>query len=187
MRKSAVMLFAITTLFSSATFALPAQVFIIRHGEKPPVGPNLTQQGMERAQALVPYFMYTKQLIQFGMPVAIFAEGPAHGDQPTRAMETCAPLAKALNIPLISQYTKDEYTPMAQNILQNPQYNGKTVLVCWEHKRIPAVAFALGVRPIPQTWPDNVFDRTWVITYSDGKVSNFQDLPQQLLYGDETQ
>lgn len=183
---------ALTGLFlmvfwCGVALAMPAQVIVIRHGEKPPVGDNLTVKGQERAEALVPYFLNTPALTQYGPPIAIYAEAPNDGVTATRAMETCSPLAKALGIPVLTPYTRDQYVPLAQDILNNPQYSGKMVLICWEHKNIPPLVNALGIQPMPAPWAGNVFDRTLVLTYRpDGKIVSFQSLPQQLMYGDST-
>ena len=45
------------------------------------------------------------------------------------------------------------------------------------------ILMALGVGN-PPDWKGSVFDRVWVLTYTSGVVSSFQNLPQKLLYGD---
>lgn len=185
--KLTLLLFLLYICGNTLVYAAPAQVIVIRHGEKPPVGDNLTLKGRERAAALVPYFLYTKALTSFGTPVAIYAEGTTT-TTPTRAMETCNPLAEQLGLKLLSQYTRNQYPAMVQEVLKNPQYNGKTVLICWEHKHIPDIVSALGVQPKMSAWPGKVYDRTLLITYKpDGTVASFKNIPQQLLFGDSPQ
>lgn len=177
--------FCTTALWCNFGLAVPAEIIVIRHAEKPPAGPYLTPRGEERANALVNYFLKNPALTQFGTPVAIYAEAPHKNNIPTRAILTCTPTANALDIPVQTQYTRDQVDGLAQGILNNPQYSGKTVLICWEHKTIPMLLNALGVQPMPAPWPGNVFDRTLVITYqSNGTITSFQNLPQHLLPGD---
>lgn len=179
--------FFISALWSVLALAVPAQVIIIRHGEKPATGDNLNVKGQERATALVPYFLNNPALTQYGTPVAIYAAG-SHKNATTRPIQTCTPIAQALGIPVQATYTKKEYESLAQDILNNPQYSGKTVLICWEHKMIPFLTNALGVQPMPAPWPGKVFDRTLVITFKpNGQIASFQNLPQKLLYGDSAQ
>jgi hypothetical protein len=178
----------ITVLWSGFIFAVPAEVIIIRHGEKPVTGDSLNLKGQERAAALVPYFLHTQALTRYGLPVAVYAEAPRKNATTTRSIQTCTPIAQALGIPVLTSYTKKQYAPLAQGILNNPQYSGKTVLVCWEHKMIPLIINILGVQPMPAPWSDNVFDRTVVITFQpNGKIASYQNLPQRLLYGDSAQ
>jgi hypothetical protein len=56
------------------------------------------------------------------------------------------------------------------------------VLICWEHKAIPALAKQLGVKDPPH-FPD-VFDRLWVISFPRDGKPGLRDLPQKLLFGD---
>jgi hypothetical protein len=54
-------------------------------------------------------------------------------------------------------------------IFGNTAYAGKTILICWNHEKIPQLAKALGVRPEPPQWEDDVYDRVYVISYPQGK------------------
>jgi len=68
-------------------------------------------------------------------------------------------------------------------VLGKPVHAGKTVLICWHHGNIPALARALGIKDAPTPWPEMQFDRVWRITFADG-VAALTDLPQRLLPGD---
>ncbi len=178
---------ATATLLSLAmqnVFAIPAQVEIIRHGEKPTTGNTLTQQGYERAAALAPFFEYTPSLT----PDAVYAAAPDSQDGSLRSIETCTPTAKALNLSLNTNYQHKNYTQMVKDIMSDPSLQGKTVLICWTHGDIPAIAAAFGVSPQPPKWKGTIFDQMYVIQFntSSGAVSSFQIVPQQLLYGDDT-
>ena len=63
----------VACLFAAGAFAGPAQVIIIRHAEKPPVGDDLTPKGRQRAAALVPYFLETPEVLEYKLPAAIYA------------------------------------------------------------------------------------------------------------------
>lgn len=166
--------------------AQPAQVIIIRHAEKPPTGNELSITGNERSFALVPFFMYNSKMLEHGSPVAIYAQKPGNGHPSVRPMETCTPIAGALGLKL-QLFTNDHYPEMVKEILHKKRYQNKTVLICWAHGTIPDIANELGVQPKP-AWPGKAFDRIWLINFGpDGKVASFQDLPQQLLFGDSPQ
>jgi hypothetical protein len=64
----------IVLFFASSLLAEPAQVIIIRHAEKPEDGNELSLEGRERAAALAPYFLANLDLLEFGPPVAIYAQ-----------------------------------------------------------------------------------------------------------------
>jgi len=165
--------------------ALPAQVFIIRHAEKPPEGTGLSLKGKERAAALVPYFMETKELIINGTPVAIYAMAAPKEDSSVRAIETVRKLADELKITLNTNYVRDNFKKMVEDIKSNSQYHGKTVLICWEHDVIPDMARSFGALQAPFRWQSEVFDKIWIINFdvATGR-SVFQNIPQRLLFGD---
>ena len=175
----------------------PRQILIIRHGEKPgnaadedqdPAGPvakgaaDLSTRGYERAGALAPYFPAT-----FAKPDFLFATKASSSSN--RPVETITPLAQALNLTINSQYanTKEDIAKLVAELQSNPMYNGKTVLICWHHGKIPKLAHDLGVSKdkITDPWPDAVFDWVWQIDNSGGKA-RLTILPQKLLYGDSS-
>jgi len=168
--------------------ALPAQVLIIRHGNKLTVNPgeHLSLLGRERAAALTPYLMETKELLTYGSPVAIYAKGVSTGDPSLRPIETVSELAEKLKLPLIKNYTVETFQKMVEEIKNNPTYSGKMVLICWDHYHIPGIAEAFGVTNAPKQWSNEVFDRVWMINFNKEGVESFQNLPQRLMYGDSS-
>jgi|SRR5215472_4114289 len=194
----------------------PANVLIIRHGEK--LGdpskngngngngsPNLSIQGSARAAAIPSLFVPAKPALDCSMMQnatsfsLLYCSVQLSGDPPrfptpdfifatdrsknsNRPIETITPLAAALNLHYDSKHADDDYAKVASDILTDPKYAGKTVLICWHHGKIPQLAQALGVSN-PPDWKGHVFDRVWHITYPSGKAA-LKDLPQQLLFGD---
>jgi hypothetical protein len=175
-------------LAATVALAQPAQVLIIRHAEKPASrGPfNLSLKGQERAMAYVPFFTQTPELIFHGLPVALFATKISPGEFSLSALETVAPLSQRLRVLTDAHYADWDYASLAQEILTNPKYERKSVLICWDREYIPKLAAALGVFPEPPPWPQNAFDRVWIITYRSGKAS-LVDRPQRLLFGDSAE
>lgn len=153
----------------------PRQVYLIRHGEK--TGDksdiHLNARGRERAAALVKLFP-----ARFESPQVLFASRrSAHSD---REVETITPLAAALHLKINTTYADEEYAALAKDVLAH--YAAKTILVCWHHSHLPALAGALGVKNAPSPWPDQQFDRLWRIRF-EGAVS-MEDLPEHVLDGD---
>ena len=64
------------------------------------------------------------------------------------------------------------------------------MLICWHHGKIPDLVNALHSVPPVSKWPATVFDRVWQIDYpTEGLAANnlpVQNLPQMLLYGDQS-
>ena len=164
--------------------AEPAQVIIIRHAEKPDEGDDLSLAGRERAAALVPYFLGNLDVLEYKAPVAIYAQGPKTDGSSRRPVQTVKPLANALNLPVIDKYTREEFPLMVEEVRSRPEYEGKMVLICWEHKVIPGIAKAFGAMDAPDKFRGDSFDRTWVITFKPGGKVVYKDLPQKLMYGD---
>lgn len=151
----------------------PAQIILIRHAEKPadPENPHLSPAGLKRADALVSFITTDPAMTRFGLPVAVFATQTTKHDAGQRTQETVAPLAKALKLPVLTPYLGKDYAALAKQILANPAYAGKTVLICWNHEAIPQLAAALGVLPEPPKWKGKVFDQVYIISYHDGKAA----------------
>lgn len=161
----------------------PAQVLIIRHAEKPAGdSPDLSPRGKERARALYNLFRSSKARPRsFPTPDFIFAtrdSGKSH-----RPRETVTPLASRLETKIDDRYANADFELLAKELLSNPKYEGKVVLICWHHGKAQDLAAKLGA-VAPKHWKDSVFDRVWRIDYDREGKARFRDLPQQLLPGD---
>jgi len=167
-----------------AADAGPAQVLIIRHGEKPgdwsaaddETEPHLSVKGRERAAALAVYIPATFQAVDF-----LFAAKVAESSN--RPVETITPLSVAIHKDIDSKFANGEFKDLAEHILTHPKYAGKRVLICWHHGHIHDLAGALGVSNAPDKWKGHVFDQVWQIDYSDGNAK-LRILNQKLLFGD---
>ncbi len=195
---------ALLLLYLEICFATPAQVIIIRHGEKNTNTSELTGPGVERAQALGSYFTQINDpnspgfvgkagltnvtLFAYGLPFALYAVRPVHlsDDFNTRCIQTIAPMALMLKLPINSSYGTGQERELAQSILNNPQYNGKNILICWHHSVIPTLikAFGYKCRYNVDAYPAR-FDFVWVLTFPiPNPVPTLDPILQKLLYGD---
>lgn len=163
-------------------FSAPSEIIIIRHGEKPESGNQLSPKGFQRANALPQFFA------KYPVPVAIFAAGvkqddPGDLEKSVRSIQTVMPLAKKLGLQIHTEFTKGKTQELVQAIMTTPQYDGGLVVICWEHKVIQTIAQELGFSSAPQ-WPDDVFDRAWILNFSGGRLVNVSNVGQHLLAGD---
>jgi phosphohistidine phosphatase SixA len=167
-----------------AASAQPREVLIIRHAEKPDDDSiHLSPEGQKRAEAL-PRLFDSSRPAPFPKPDYVFATKPsAHSNRP---VETVTPLAKALNIDINAHFKNEEYEKLAHELLTNPRYSGKVVLVCWHHGTIPELAKKLKAEDVPDKWHDSAFDRVWVIASKDGTVK-FKRKYQALMPGDKAE
>ena len=173
-------LLAVTFLLAAqGMMAQPAQIILIRHGEKPedPEAVHLSKAGEKRAKELAPFLTTDPELTKHGLPVALYATRTTKHGHGQRTQETIAPLARQLHMPVESPYLSEEYAELAKSILSNSKFHGKTVLICWTHEFIPQLAAALGVQPQPPKWKDSVYDRVYLISYHQGHAT-LSDLPQ---------
>jgi hypothetical protein len=152
---------------SPAPVARPAHIILIRHADKPADkdNPHLSPAGERRAGWLVSFITKDSAMTRLGSPVAIFATRTTKDDNGQRTQETVAPLAKALNLPVQTPYLGKSYAKLAKLVLTNPEYAGKTVLICWNHEQINNLVEALGVTPAPKKWKASVYDRVYIISY----------------------
>ena len=179
-----VVLSVIGVLCAGAAVAAPAQVVILRHGEKPETGNELNERGWQRANALVGFFQSDPVMTRFGLPTAIYAMAPKDEGGSVRPIQTVTPLADVLKLAIHKDYKRDELAALVKEIMGKPGYAGRTVLVCWEHKVIPELVRDFGWSSGPVNWDGAVFDRAWVLRFDGDRVVGFQDLPQRLLPGD---
>lgn len=163
-------------ILSSSLFATPAQVILLRHGEKPSSGDSLSPTGFERAAMLASYFTGS---LPFSMspPVALYAQRSSTNHTSTRPVQTIAPLANAWQLPLYSSYSEDDYKQMVDDIVANNDYEGKMVMICWSRDHLGDIASKFGVQDAP-TWPSGVYNHLWIITFDGNTVSSFQNLLQ---------
>jgi hypothetical protein len=143
------------------------RVVIIRHGEKPEKGDNLSCQGMNRALQL-PNVLRQK----FGVPDFTYVPALTCGTltDHARMFQTVTPFAIKHNLTINSAFDESDYKNIVADVLQKTG----TVLLVWEHKAIPHIAHHLGVKE-PLSWEDTDFDSIWIIDFSNGKASLTRD------------
>ena len=138
------------------------RIVIIRHGEKPADGDNLSCAGLNRALALpavLNELMPTPPNLTF-VPVI------GTDDKSTtrvRMLQTVMPYAVQHNLTINSYFMVENTKAFARQLRK---LRG-TVLVVWEHHNIVAIAQALGLDNAPD-WPDEDFDSIWTISFGGG-------------------
>lgn len=184
---------ALAALAAGPAAAAPAQVILIRHAEKPAQGNQLSEQGFRRAEALAWFFQTSAAVKKHGTPAAIYAAAPKHEDSSIRSLQTVRPLADALGLEPIVKFTRGQAHKLAADIMENPAYDGRMVLVCWQHGNLFDIVLELAeysgvsqavLNSLPGEWPDGIYDRVWILDLSRGQVTGFKDIPQNLLPGD---
>ena len=165
--------------------AFPAQIILIRHAEKPlgEKSEDLSEKGFQRAQALIKILEVHPELARNGNPDFLFAAKYVAGDSSRRSIQTLEPMAQQLNLQINTGFSKDDFETLAREILLNPIYNQKSILIAWTHSYIPKLAMALGSAP-QKKWDSEVFDRIWWIQFDPHGRASSVDLAQKLLPGD---
>lgn len=133
----------------------PKRIILMRHADKTddPDNRDLSDAGVERAKRLATYIPET-----FGKPDIIVATaGSKHSDRPKETME---PLADALDLKIQDYFEKDEIGDLVGEILNDPDFKNKTVVICWHHKELPAIAALLGAPAdsYPDPWPKSAYN-----------------------------
>jgi len=138
------------------------RVVIMRHGEKPAEGDNLSCAGLNRALALPavlnrllpapPNFTY----------VPIIGTNDDSTSQ-ARMFQTVTPYAVQHNLCVNSDYAVENTAGLAKELRRQRG----TALLVWEHKAIPEIAKHLGIEG-ELAWPDEDFDSIWLIEFSGG-------------------
>ena len=143
------------------------RVIIIRHGEKPEQGDNLSCQGLNRSLQL-PEVLNKK----FGVPNYIFVPAINTGKKTStaRMYQTIIPFAVKYNLNINSKYDVDDIKDLASDI----EKRSGTVLLVWEHDHIDNIAKALGVQQTSK-WAGDDFDSIWIINFQNGKATLTKD------------
>lgn len=177
--------------WSAEALAQPSRIILLRHAEK--LDPHrLSDVGERRADALARQFLgkgAAQSLFRDGeKPEAFLAITP-------HTVETIDPAAESWGVPVTvyklhhkhedaaekEDDLADRTRDAAHDLLSDPRYAGKTVVITWEHKHIAksslekdktgeAVTFRdlLGldqIAGVPKTWPDSNFDYFWIVDY----------------------
>lgn len=204
---------AASALFIGATLApaqpalaVPREIVILRHGEKhDPYA--LCSIGIQRSLALKVNYLgkgATASLFTPGNEPAAFFAITLH------SLEVIAPAAASWGLPVIDysvvplkhvegvdeEQELDQRTREAANeIMTSPQWDGKVVVVAWEHKHIANAKLAkAGAEPVtfrellrldklegvPKTWSGSNYDYFWIVTYARGsaKPTGFKAVKQ---------
>ncbi|TDT99346.1 MULTISPECIES: histidine phosphatase family protein [Azorhizobium] len=178
--------------FVAEAAATPARLIILRHGEKSDPY-RLCEIGRRRARALV------EQYLGRDAERSYFAPGTAPEAIFTisiHTVETASPLANSWELPqafysvlpvgkapkLFDSDLAKRTKQAAEALLNNPRFDGKTVVVVWEHNHIADASLPPGRRAltlrqalnldqlpgVPETWPDNTYDYFWIVDYKPG-------------------
>lgn len=147
--------------------SLLKKVIIIRHGEKPDRGDNLSCQGLNRALQL-PDVLNKK----FGTPNYIFVPSINTGKKTStaRMYQTIVPFAIKYNLNINTNYNVDDTKGLVKDVLGRDG----TVLLVWEHKHIDNILKAFGLQGASK-WDDNDFDSIWILNFQNGKPTLAKD------------
>lgn len=186
-------------LFSSTlASAAPSQIILLRHGEKEN-DYALCDVGQKRSLALRHQFLgkdASQSLFTKAPPSAFFATT-------LHTLELIAPTANSWDAPIIvypalplsgrndiqtMELITNQTQLAATNVMQDPKWSGKTVVMVWEHKHIANKKLTnespdmlvdlrqllkLDMLPertrkqIPKTWSGANYNFFWIIDYDD--------------------
>ena len=191
-----IVLIALLLGFISNSFAAPAKIVLLRHGEKEN-DYALCDVGQERSVALRAQFLgknATSSIFMGNAPSAFFATT-------LHTLELIAPTANSWELPITTYPAlplkvgpRSNHTDLitqqtqlaASHVMQDPAWNGKTVVMVWEHKHIanqklvkenPDALVDLRqllkldklpeniVQKVPKTWSGSNYNFIWVIDY----------------------
>lgn len=176
--------------------ATPKRLIILRHGEKAGSW-RLCGVGQARADALAasyPGRNAANSLFAAGEEPAAILAITLH------TLELAAPAAATWDLPVtlysvlpqknVEAFDKalDRRTEeAAAALLANPAWQGKTVVMVWEHKHIAnakLVAKSQGeavtfrqllqldkLKDVPETWPTSNYDYFWIVDYANGSAT----------------
>ena len=194
LRLRLVCLIDLTVSLPPLAFAQPARIILLRHAEKLNRH-ELCDMGEERAQAL------SRQFLGQGASQSLFPAGhkpDAFLAITLHTIETITPAAQSWNLPVIpyevsgkreddaekEAETNQRTQQAAHDVLSDPRYDGKTVVMAWEHNHIAKSKLEMEysgeqvtlrqllhldqIADVPKTWPDSNYDYFWIVDYAPG-------------------
>ncbi len=200
-------LLTIVALVASLAPALaqPTQIIILRHGEKTDM-PELCATGKLRAQALAKQYLGkgAADSLFGGQTPAVFYAITAH------TIATITPAASTWGMTVKTppadasgadkELAEDRQTQFAaKDAMTNPDYNGKIVVMTWEHKHIAnrklqdaktdvtlrqllhLKVFDNGSAKVPETWSSTNYDYFWIVDFANpasDKPTGFRAMKQ---------
>lgn len=154
--------FAVIASLLFITVHAQDSVIIIRHGEKPDDGDNLSCKGLNRSLG-IPGSLSSK----FSIPLYTYIPTIDCGKDTkhSRMFQTVTPFAVQYDLTINSKHEVDDINGVANAVIGKLGTKSKhgTILLVWEHKNIQPIAVALGVKDAPK-WQGSDFDSIWVIT-----------------------
>jgi len=191
-----ILLTAASISYLPLALATPSQIILLRHGEKENAY-ALCEVGQERSLAL------KEQFLGKGATQSLFPNNPPDAFLATtlHTLELIAPTANSWAMPIqiypalpIKVGPKDNRMDLitnqtqlaAANVMQDPKWNGKTVVMVWEHKHIANQKLAKEnpdalvdlrqllkldklpeseVQKVPKTWSGSNYNFFWIINY----------------------
>ncbi|MQT14256.1 histidine phosphatase family protein [Segnochrobactrum spirostomi] len=192
--------------------AAPKRIVIVRHGEKQTTF-KLCKVGALRSHAIANQYLGPQALSSPRSRAILDGQTPAAVFVITlHTLEFAVPLANALGQPVIAysvlpfspktgpysedaQLNRHNREAVAQ-IFSDPQWNGKTLVLMWEHRHIADAALEhefpgekvtlrqlLGLdafKDVPTTWPETNYDYFWVVDFDQttGKATSFRAVKQ---------
>jgi hypothetical protein len=125
----------------------PANIFIIRHGEKnpsPDIHYCLNNNGIYRASQIIGY---VNQLASEGTPISYIIScnpSPFNTQDPSmRPQQTIMVTSFMLNIPMFIYGGSQDYSTVMTNLFTSGIFDGLNVLICWEHGAIQQLCLNL--------------------------------------------
>ena len=193
----------VASVSSVPSLAAPERLIITRHGEKLDTW-QLCQTGLDRAQALSDQYLgsqASETLFPKEPPAAIVtltihtsetAEPTAHSRGMPTTNYIALPSADRTRLQLESELNHQNRLAV-QDLMNNPRYTGKQVLMFWEHFHTASAALEsrypgepvtlrqllkLNVPPfanqVPATWPDSNYNFFWIVDFNpDGSIKAF--------------
>ncbi len=148
-------------------FADPQQVVIVSYAESDANGYLTTAgtcSGIARANYFPGYLSGTTPLNLYGPPIALYGARQTADNPGPNVIQSLIPTSRSFKVPLHLGYDSGSPADLADEILSNTLYSGKTVFIVWDYDAIPSLINAFGYSS-PAAPNPVAYNRTYILQF----------------------
>lgn len=117
--------------------------------------------------------------------MALIGMAPKDKKGSIRSIQTLKYVADEFHLAINTDFTDAKAEEMVKFVKENAAFNGKFVVICWNHDSVKKIVKAFGLKKPPKMEGEQ-FDRSYLMSFPGSGAGTLEVLPQRLLPTDST-